>query len=790
VNDGPAAAKGLNNEAGEAEVAHELVLASLRFLNLTDWSAVPNEYLPQLAVIRRRNEEEPFYQVAANTWVGLLIRFPDQVPTSVKDEACRLFASVRQGNFMSWFIELMMEGYQSDVEAERAAMYVNTCNVLAKSVSPLHIAACLSLDFLCEALIRQGCDVNQQSRMGTPLYCAVVKPLPPISFFYASDSRHKWKHVRMADHLRAEKSQRATIRVLRDAGAAVPEEAGIPDEAYVDPDETASVDETGSSDGTAYMGLSYSTAVLMLSAKIRDVDFFTSLTRPEHYLHDEQFIRTLEDFDFPFAKSGASDPLTLAYLNGLCGFLIDQSWRPAFGEMWMTAWEKAYISGLRCSTFGDRRPLVLSDTDVAAFKDLIVSDRSSDQRHFMRWVQDDQREANFVTDPEDGETLLHLAVSQGNAWLVSALVEKAKVDISVRDRHGRTPLHLCEHERKELTTLISHGADISSTDNDGRTIWHYAAANNDYELLVALMVYDKDKEASLRRTTNIGRTPLAEAFAFVNELPDLSCELHEIVLQESIHYLLRHCRNDPAYLRSDIPVLCYVAEWGCRSDHRENTLIGPLLEAHSSFDLTTSDGSSPLHYLNLSAPRELILRLKQIPGVSELPVLNDAGLSPAETIFLAFKPSIDIYDGFVAHPSWHIRMVKDAHGQDAQDQDAKAKVVTELITDEEAYTELLTDEVISSRDKQGRTLWPRFCAHVLVHYIDSNWAGFIDKLKPSLDMALLCFRKRGVFEVCKRPRHAFWQQMGQSAPDWVCPDWVIPMLDGLPPDEDDEDMEG
>ncbi|RKU46274.1 hypothetical protein DL546_006939 [Coniochaeta pulveracea] len=729
VDESSGANQDLDTGLGEAEVAHDLVLAAIRYLNLTDWNPVPGEYVHQLPIIQRRSQEHPFYRVAAKTWPDLVRRFPDSVPRSVRDEACRLFSSVRHGNFVSWFIELMT------TDDADAATYDLIRNLLAESVSPLHIAAFLHLGFICEAAIQQGYGVNQKSRIGTPLYCILV-PL------ICSSRGSKWTQIRRGGRIpdQAERSLKTTFQVLRDAGAEI-------------------------SDETAYMRvpgrLSYSSAVLMLSAMLQDLDFFTSLTRPEHYLTDREFIGVIEDIDFPFPVSEARDGGTMIYLDGLCGFLIDQSWKPRFRKMWGTAWRKAIQCRVRCGKVKVKRSLMLSEEDAAAFCDEILRDGSKSQLHLIRWIQHGQKEANFVTDAEDGETLLHHAVSEDKSRVVKLLVQGANVDISVRDKQGRTPLHFCEGNSAVLSVLISNGADLASTDDDGRTIWHYAAANADLDLLKALMDADKNRDESLKGTTKIGRTPLAEAFAYVRELVGLGPGGQERMPPPAIEYLLQHCRHDPAYLQSDIPLLCYVAEWGCMR-HQQHTLLSSLLDTYGSshlimFGQTASDGSGPLHYLNLSVSQELILGLKAVPGVSEQPVLNHAGLSPAETIFLAFKPSADVYDGPTAHPSWNQWM------------------------DEDAYLTLLSDEVISSRDQHGRTLWPRFCANVLVHYCHDERVGFVEYIEPSLYIAMTCFRRRGVFEAFDNPRRVFWEAMGQRS----TPDWVSPILDRLPLGRDD-----
>jgi hypothetical protein len=100
--------------------------------------------------------------------------------------------------------------------------------------------------------------------------------------------------------------------------------------------------------------------------------------------------------------------------------------------------------------------------------------------------------------------------------------------------------------------------------------------------------------------------------------------------------------------------------------------------------------------------------------------------------------------------------------------------------DEDAYMSLLSDEVISSRDQLGRTLWPRFCANVMAHYCHHNRVGYWELILPLIQIAITCFQKRGVFEAFENPRREFWQVMGQRG----ALAWVSPILDRLPMDKD------
>ncbi|KAL8856314.1 MAG: hypothetical protein Q9178_007078 [Gyalolechia marmorata] len=80
----------------------------------------------------------------------------------------------------------------------------------------------------------------------------------------------------------------------------------------------------------------------------------------------------------------------------------------------------------------------------------------------------------------DGESLLHLAASSKTR--VKALLDHPKLrfdvglDVNVRDRRGRTPLHyaavVCNANVMEL--LTEHGADVLATDNFGVTTLHFA----------------------------------------------------------------------------------------------------------------------------------------------------------------------------------------------------------------------------------------------------------------------------------------------------------------------------
>lgn len=71
-----------------------------------------------------------------------------------------------------------------------------------------------------------------------------------------------------------------------------------------------------------------------------------------------------------------------------------------------------------------------------------------------------------------GYTLLHEAVADGKADVLDYLLEKSSnVHVNCRANSGYTPLHLAASSghRQCARTLLQHGADISITDDFGKT---------------------------------------------------------------------------------------------------------------------------------------------------------------------------------------------------------------------------------------------------------------------------------------------------------------------------------
>jgi len=667
------------------ETRYEIAIACLRILNFPEFANAPAEYRLEQVRVAKRDAAHPFYRYAALAWIEVA---PDEEDDDDEDddddddatlvqelthEARRLFNSPR--NLMPWLLEVGRQSFAAAYPLPPAKIFVSLATLCAKSRPPPEdIAACLGLAHVCIALLGDDLDDDTRSgRVARLVYCALAGP----ALLIASVLDLSWEAARKNFRLRPCLDTARRLCMLELA------EDGPPRSIY---------------------GASPPSVVAALMAYAArsgpgDAEAFVSLFDAES-LADPVFLELFRDPAFPYAAAdddgNAPTRQQEQFLDALCNSMLDKLCRIGVADAWHSVWHKAVEYGLPCIQPTTRRRVPVRDDIFPGCMLYVVVEKCIHGICYL--MQDPRWNSNLPLeeglDEEDrGRTLLHQAVEDGAAEVVRFLLENGGADVSVSDASGRTPVHLCT-STEILELLHDRGADLRQTDNDGRLLWHYAAANNDFELLQMLLKLDPDTDWVLKQTTKQGRTPLAEAFAYVQELnglPSVPSREHTPLLwdkMQSIRLILDSIEStkiDPAYLCSDIPVVCLAAVWG------DTSLVRRLRRLFGQLEVAAPDGCGPLHFLNFAASAELVRELLVVPGVAELPVLNGRGLSPAETIFLAFTPSIDEPDDN-AHPSNNAEL------------------------NWSAYKELLTEAVCESRDEQGRTLWERFCRNVIVRY--------------------------------------------------------------------------
>lgn len=152
-----------------------------------------------------------------------------------------------------------------------------------------------------------------------------------------------------------------------------------------------------------------------------------------------------------------------------------------------------------------------------------------------------------VNAKEEGTTALHLAASQGNAEIVSLLLEaganpnirdeekqtplmmlygenaseildlllRAGAKVNVKDAEGRTPLMVAAEEGniEAIQTLLTAGAKVNKRDNEGCTALMYAVEEENVESVKAILAAGAD----VRIRNNDGKTALQIAIESDNE---------------------------------------------------------------------------------------------------------------------------------------------------------------------------------------------------------------------------------------------------------------------------------
>lgn len=125
------------------------------------------------------------------------------------------------------------------------------------------------------------------------------------------------------------------------------------------------------------------------------------------------------------------------------------------------------------------------------------------QLDLEQWLDDN----DFIglDDKVWGNTPLHVAVEQGNAYVCAQLLEH-KADIDAKNKTGKTPLLVSvEKDNMQLVELlIENGADVDVGDNDGVTPLIKSVMDNNIQITELLA----EKGAKVSARTKKGITPL------------------------------------------------------------------------------------------------------------------------------------------------------------------------------------------------------------------------------------------------------------------------------------------
>ncbi|KAI9152170.1 Ankyrin-3 [Paramyrothecium foliicola] len=637
-------------------VTESKILAWIDMLLSLELSREPEEYYQEEINLQTFRARHPDFSTAATQ----LPRHTETFWPMLKPFISFFFKTPGPYNWVHWVLEYARETWPDTFGPpafSRNALLDLTEDLCDGSLLPLHFAAALGLPSLCEELVsiakKEKKVIDVEGKYGTPLFCALVGPR-----ILKLAKRPMWWSdlVYIFD---GPKERAATISLFLDAGSDCKQQGF----------------QWQNGESASYLGLA-----LWASLATRDETILQRVLRMGAQV-DGSMPLLLQNNVFREHGSEAG-----RYFVTLLTILFD--------ELLLRVRD---ITTLEESELLEAIDEIMTDYDlkfsmIGSVKKL---ERISDQQfyelvhdvlfledtpHVLRRLALDPRfdpNQAWLEDFEPTGTLLHMAVSGDLIHVVEVLLEQG-ADKSALDEEGRTPLMLAESTEMLAKLINVYGDTTTSTDYNGRNIWHYAAASNDGMLLRWLSENDPYKAANLRaRTrTTYSCTPAAEAFMYINEIAAMP---KEPVPPEptTARLILKECL-DETYLQSDKSLAHVAAAWG-RGD-----LIEALVAAGVDFREIDENGRSALHHLNTYASRAVVKRLQEL--CEGLPIATDYGLTPAETMLSnTILCEDETADNRVlsAHPSCY----EPFSG---------------------GFEQLLTPEVLAYKDYRGHGLWARF----------------------------------------------------------------------------------
>lgn len=642
----------------------------------------------------------------------------------VKELVYKLFAAdgTTNFNFVHWVLEyvrvsfpflfgispLGIKSCRSTAAICNATSLISLTEDLCRAkLTPLHMAAMFGFPDLCKMLLSQGADVNSMGLFGSPLYFALVGSY--VLSFGTSPTTRDDTLQRDAISGRGE-----VIPMLLDAGSdcTVLYDLSSNEMADDDPELVEQVNEQPSFAGLAFW----------VSSLTGNETIFERIVQGGAAL-DANLQVIIRDARFweSCALKGALQRTLIGAMEFVmvttAAFPTDED-----AELRKTVFDKMDDFFEDRSVLDDvlrhRRQKIDSITDEE-FPMLVRAAIVEQEEIFFKRLRYDPRFDPDLTATRNGDegTIAHLAVS-GNDMAITQDLLDAGADFTITDSEGRTPIMLCV--RLELLTLIYlvYRVSISDVDNGGRNMWHYAAANNDKHVVRWLIEYDKDMAKNLATVTRAGRTPLDEALLFIEELKnDVAAWTFGTATSDCLCLLLEagaKCSKEPsAMVTSHLAVA-----WG------ELHPVELMVQNGNYFRDIDANGNTALHHLNVAATQEMVTLLKV--HCDGLPIYNDDGKTPAEMIFIntqnSFYQELGQYEVSM-HPS--------------------NLTVLEL----EAYTSLLTPQVIAYKDYLGRGAWERFCHMAFAMFeLQSSDERPLTKFHDSLRQASRCLIKVGALK--------------------------------------------
>lgn len=614
--------------------------------------------------VRARNKTNPAYPRAATSWVTPLV---NKEWNALRESVVRLFGLDRKpeepgrANLTQWVLEYTRQTWpkQAGNRGGSPSLYeMAVFEAQHPELPALVIAAAFGLSELCREF------PHEPESLTSDAWCVVLlSALLGPSALLSSSNDSTWERINEPPY---SIDQRETIRVVLSRGF------GASDSLF-----TLKDPQPVPADYLAFI----------VSLRLRDPDLFFEVLRLFNR-HSSQLKDLLRPGPFWAVASSQYEPCasdeSRDYLSTVLSRLIETIF-PAgevmhplstlFGGVVQLAFEyplpftspdkKWYQPSIPDSRFAEDVRGVIRDENALAVACLTLD---------PRWDPNLPYREGGSGHGSEGGTILHMAAefSDSENFEVLELVVQSGADLERTDENNRTAIMLCEAP-EPYRFLREKGADTMHVDVDGRTTWHFAAANVDVSCMVWLLREDPTLQQNLATVNGSGLTPLTEAIFY--EGSDTTAAINSIL------FLCSAADGNDGCLHSPYPVLHAAAKWGSED------VIAELIDLGADTSVLDCNGGSPLHDINFMASPGMVNLLFQV--CADLPVMRSADQhTPIETLFLNYDP-------------------------------ANARLKTpqsSLVLSSDVVTALLTPEIIDSRDDRGRGLWERFCCDVVEYW--------------------------------------------------------------------------
>ncbi|KAF7536294.1 hypothetical protein G7054_g4673 [Neopestalotiopsis clavispora] len=592
----------------------------LRFLTLKNFEQLPLVNENGTNNILDIQGRHPFYKMAATEWPNFVCR---RARGPCAHELSALFNVDKTANFCLWAIVLIVHSVERAEEWSRRAAGLTflrlkeagdiISGVLRTDFTPLHMAAVLGLVDICSKLLQQGSDVNTRSQFGTPLHGAIGH----FTIFALPDGLWQYEFPQPCYSFLSTARRRTTVLLL---------EAGAQTERYL---------------STPYQRTSVMSLPVFASSYGEGLEIVADLAKTGITLNEDDleifknFYRHARKNITPH-KFREKPQRAEAFTDLLGAFAVSHAAGSPSSRLYAMTLSFVKDMGLDLPLLRER------NTPVE-----ILERYNADEKYsYLHSVieKNDEQTLNMIlrsnqsalipalrSKSHPGWTCFHIAVHY-RALNVLELLLKQGLDSGIPGADGKTPVGLCWRDGSEdiLRAFLRHNCSTIIPDNDGRTIWHYSA-RQDNDLILQTLIELDDRDTALQMKSRRGMTPVYEALDRGHE--------------KSTLLLLPFCKAR-SFWPSELPVFFAAAKTG------SSKVLEKLLEIGVPLDVVDDVKGSPLHNVKNSISLECIQVLMRLFPIDQRRQMDSR--TPFELMLIRSSEGdsllrTDVFEALLAH---------------------------------------------------------------------------------------------------------------------------------------------